>query len=94
MTITFESAGIRDDERAAGGPPTLDFEFVTWITDVSMNLVVLVAGDVQDNRLTASDVDLFSVRVDLAVAERDVDCHGVCGLRGALPLRRGTAGAR
>src|SRR5215213_7059297 len=88
----FESAGIRDHELAPGCLPTLDSEFVAWIADVGMNLVVLVAGDVKDDRLTTLDVDPFCVRVDLAVAERDVDGHGVCGLRGAWTLRRGTAG--
>src|SRR5215212_1474917 len=90
----FESARIRDNEFTAGGFSTLDFEFVALIPGVSVNLVILIAGDVQDDGLTTLDVDLLSVRVDLAVADRDVDGHGVGRLRWTRALRCRTAGAR
>ena len=63
----FKSARIRDGELTAGGFSTVDFEFVALIPGVGVNLVILIAGDVQDDGLTTLDVDLLSVRVDLAV---------------------------
>ena len=73
MRLHLKTPGTRHGEGSCGRFSGLHLEFLAVAAGMGVDLIILVASDLQDHLLADRDVDLFAARVDFAVDDRDVD---------------------